>query len=202
MTRRRGEKSDRAGRLRTIRRRPPATGKVRMSGLLAALSLAGAACAGTAAAADGGLRAHATLHDRSGAVVGEVDFTETPTGLLVAARLVGLPAGTHAFHLHARGRCEGDFKSAGGHFNPDGTRHGFLSAEGPHAGDMPNIHVPASGSLTVEVFLPERLLVGQGGLMDDDGAALVIHEGADDYRSQPAGAAGKRIACGVITLAK
>ncbi len=178
------------------------SGTGRMFGMFAALSLLGTTFTGTVAAADGGLRAHATLHDRSGAVVGEVDFSETPTGLLVEARLVGLPAGSHAFHLHARGRCEGDFKSAGGHFNPDGTQHGFLSAEGPHAGDMPNIHVPASGSLSVEAFLPERLLVGQGGLMDDDGTALVIHEGADDYRSQPAGAAGKRIACGVITLVK
>ncbi len=173
-----------------------------VSGAMAGLAMAVTVSASPAGADDGGLRAHATLHDRGGAVVGEVDFAETPTGLLVEAHLVGLPPGTHAFHLHARGRCEGDFKSAGGHFNPDKTQHGFLSPEGPHAGDMPNIHVPASGSLTVEVFLPERLLVGQGGLMDEDGAALVIHEGADDYRSQPAGAAGKRIACGVIELAK
>ncbi len=185
-----------------MRQPSPAIGTGRLLGAVAALWMTGVAWAGAVAAADGGLRAHATLHDRNGAVVGEVDFTETPTGLLIAAHLVGLPAGTHAFHLHAKGRCEGDFKSAGGHFNPDGSQHGFLSTEGPHAGDMPNIHVPAGGSLTVEVFLPERLLVGQGGLMDDDGAALVIHEGADDYRSQPAGAAGKRIACGVITLVK
>lgn len=154
--------------------------------------------AGSVAAQDDGLRAHATLHDRTGATVGEVDFTETPTGLLVTARLDGLPAGSHAFHLHAVGRCEGDFKSAGGHFNPDGAQHGFFSEDGPHAGDMPNIHVPADGRLVVEVFLPEQLLIGRGGLLDEDGAALVIHEGADDYRSQPAGAAGGRIACGVI----
>ncbi len=202
MTMRRGRQSRQAGSLRMVCERPSAGGAGRLLGAVAALWMAGAAWAGAGEAGDGGLRAHATLHDRSGAVVGEVDFTETPTGLLVTAHLVGLPAGTHAFHLHAKGHCEGDFKSAGGHFNPDGAAHGFLSTEGPHAGDMPNIHVPAGGSLTVEVFLPERLLVGQGGLMDDDGAALVIHEGADDYRSQPAGAAGKRIACGVIALAK
>ncbi len=202
MTTRQGKRSRHVGALRMRRQRSPAMGRGRTLVAAAALWMAGAAWAGTVEAADGGLRAHATLHDRSGAVVGEVDFTETPTGLLVAAHLVGLPAGTHAFHLHAKGRCEGDFKSAGGHFNPDGAQHGFLSAEGPHAGDMPNIHVPAGGSLTVEVFLPERLLVGQGGLLDDDGAALVIHEGADDYRSQPAGAAGQRIACGAIALVK
>ena len=167
------------------------------AGAMAAAALM-LATAGAATAQDGGLRAHATLHDRSGNVVGEADFAETPTGLLVTARLSGLPAGTHAFHLHAVGRCEGDFKSAGGHFNPDGAQHGFFSEEGPHAGDMPNIHVPADGKLTVEVFLPEQLLVGHDGLLDEDGAALVIHEGADDYRSQPSGAAGGRIACGVI----
>ncbi len=142
--------------------------------------------------------AQAGLHDRSGADLGTVAFTATPNGLRLHARLHGLPSGTHGFHLHAIGRCVGDFKSAGGHFNPAGTAHGFDVAGGPHQGDMPNIHVTSSGLLEIEVFLPGVKLAGPHGLLDEDGAALVIHEGADDYASQPSGAAGPRIACGVI----
>jgi Cu-Zn family superoxide dismutase len=140
--------------------------------------------------------AKAELHNSYGVAVGSVELREMHKGTLLHVRLDGLPAGAHALHVHATGQCEPPFDSAGGHYNPYGLEHGFSSAGGHHAGDLPNIHVPASGRLEIEVFSAFLLLDDQ--LFDDDGAAVVIHEGADDYASQPAGAAGPRIACGVI----
>lgn len=141
--------------------------------------------------------ATAALENRDGESVGVVTLTAMPHGTLVHARLDGLAPGTHAFHVHETGRCVGDFTSAGGHYNPESVKHGFLVDQGYHAGDLPNIHVPANGVLEVEYF--SRALTMDDRLFDDDGAAIIIHDGADDYASQPAGAAGKRIACGVIT---
>lgn len=141
-------------------------------------------------------RARASMMNAKGQPVGEVLLRRTPQGTLLHARLSNLPPGAHAFHVHAVGKCTPPFKSAGGHFNPDGKKHGIDSAGGMHAGDMPNIHVPASGSLEIEV-LNARLDLGPA-LFDGDGAAIVIHAGPDDYRSDPAGAAGARIACGII----
>jgi superoxide dismutase, Cu-Zn family len=107
-----------------------------------------------------------------------------------------LPAGDHAFHIHAVGKCVApDFKSAGGHYNPEEDQHGIMNEAGPHAGDMPNIHVPESGQLHIEVL---NQMVSLDGLFDEDGSAIVIHEGPDDYTSDPAGDAGSRISCGVI----
>ncbi len=140
--------------------------------------------------------ARAILKDTEGAQVGEVRLLSGPNGTLLRADLEGFPEGEHAFHVHAVGQCTPPFKSAGGHFNPTKVKHGFLSGGGYHVGDMPNIHVPASGDLKAEVFNP-RLRLGSE-LFDDDGAALIIHKGPDDYMTDPAGAAGPRIACGVI----
>ena len=144
--------------------------------------------------------ATATLRDQEGKTVGTVELEETPTGVLLRVTLEAVPPGVHAFHIHETGQCEPPFESAGGHFNPDGTAHGFFSDEGPHAGDMPNIHVPDSGALTFEVFNTLVTLVegDPASLFDDDGSAIVIHAGEDDYESDPAGHAGDRIACGVI----
>ena len=163
-----------------------------LSTIAAGLALAAAASQGAAAAET----ATARLMDAAGKSVGEVALSQTPHGTLLHAKLANLPPGAHAFHVHAVGKCEPPFKSAGGHFNPDGRKHGIHAAEGLHAGDMPNIHVPASGSLEIEV-LNARLKL-DSALFDADGAAIVIHAGPDDYRSDPAGAAGARIACGVI----
>lgn len=157
------------------------------------LTLAGA---GTAAASSHEGGAEAKMHNRDGESVGSVMLRETPNGVLVHATFTALPGGTHAFHFHESGQCEPTFKSAGGHFNPDGSAHGFLVEDGPHAGDMPNIHVPDSGELEIEVMSGVQALMPD--LLDDDGAAFIVHDGADDYSSQPSGAAGARIACGVI----
>lgn len=145
-------------------------------------------------------KASAVLKDANGKEVGRATLTPTPSGVLVSLDLTAVPAGEHAFHIHAVGKCEPpDFKSAGPHFNPDNTKHGLMNQEGPHAGDMPNLHVPADGKLQVEVLNPTVSLSGESALLDADGSALVIHAGADDYKTDPAGNAGGRIACGVIT---
>jgi len=140
----------------------------------------------------------ATLRDREGRTVGEATLRQTPHGVLIQVGFEGLIPGTHAFHLHETGECERPFTSAGGHFDPHGVAHGLLDPDGAHQGDLPNIHVPSSGDLTLEILAPGVQLEGEIGLMDADGAALVVHEGPDDYASDPAGAAGPRLACGVI----
>jgi Cu-Zn family superoxide dismutase len=142
----------------------------------------------------------AALKGADGADMGAVTLTQTPAGVLIMAELTGLPAGVHGFHFHETGACEPPFESAGGHYNPTGADHGFLVEGGPHAGDMPNIHVPESGSLTIEV-LNANVTLEEGApetLFDDDGTALMIHAHADDYKSQPSGEAGDRLACGVV----
>ena len=147
--------------------------------------------------------ARAQFIDSKGGNVGAATLTEIQSGqgVLISVELRGLPAGTHAFHIHQTGKCEApSFKSAGGHFNPLGKHHGFMSAKGTHAGDLPNIHVGEDGKLTLEVLASGVTLAGSGqtSLFDADGSTLVVHEGMDDYKTDPAGGAGPRIACAVI----
>jgi Cu-Zn family superoxide dismutase len=169
------------------------TGKFTVATLVA-MTLADAA---PALAAD---KASAVLKDKDGKEVGKVELTDTPSGVLMRLNLDGIPPGDHAFHVHTVGKCEPpDFKSAGPHFNPDDTKHGLMNAEGPHAGDMPNLHVPESGKLTVEVLNEMVTLDAEPALLDDDGSAIVVHATSDDYQTDPAGNAGDRIACGVVT---
>ncbi len=121
----------------------------------------------------------------------------------VDLQLQGLPAGTHAIHFHAAGSCAPSpapaFSAAGGHFNPAGRQHGLSNPAGPHAGDAPNFTVDSNGSAHVQ-FVTDRVTVtaGSATLFDADGTSLVIHAGADDQMSQPAGNSGDRIACGVV----
>jgi Cu-Zn family superoxide dismutase len=144
--------------------------------------------------------AKATMKDTSGKEVGQAELVQTPHGVLVKLSLKGAVSGEHAFHVHAIGKCEPPFTSAGGHFNPGAKKHGMEAAEGAHAGDMPNLHIPTSGDLVVEIANPMISLVkGQpNSVFDADGSALIIHAGVDDYKSDPTGNAGDRIACGVI----
>jgi len=147
-------------------------------------------------------RASAVLKDTSSKEVGRAVFTATPSGALLDLNLTAAQPGVHALHIHAVGKCEPpDFKSAGPHFNPDQTKHGIMSPEGPHAGDLPNIHVPADGKLEVEFLDPVVTLSREAALLDADGSSIVIHASPDDYKTDPAGNSGDRIACGVITAA-
>jgi Cu-Zn family superoxide dismutase len=144
-------------------------------------------------------KAAAVLKDASGKEVGKATLATTPSGTLITLELTAAPPGTHGFHIHTVGKCEPpEFESAGGHFNPDKTKHGFLNADGPHAGDMPNVHVPDSGKLTIEVLNPLVTLGAESALLDEDGSSLMLHADADDYTTDPTGHAGGRIACGVI----
>jgi Cu-Zn family superoxide dismutase len=163
---------------------------------MTALMFAASALLATPTAMAADWQASADLHNPDGNLVGEVLIRDTEHGALLHARLLDLPAGAHAFHIHEKGKCEAPFKSAGGHYNPDGNAHGLDDPDGRHAGDMPNVHVPSTGKTEVEI-LNEAVNVGE--LLDaDNGTAIVMHEGPDDYSSDPAGAAGSRIACGVI----
>ena len=159
--------------------------------------LAGVSLATTSQTAGAGEQAQAAMMNANGESVGAVTLRATPQGTLLHAKLTGIPPGAHAFHVHTVGKCEPPFKSAGGHFNPGGKKHGIYAEDGMHVGDMPNIHVPDSGALEIEVLNTQLRL--DASLFDEDGAAIVIHDGPDDYVSDPAGNAGPRIACGVIT---
>jgi superoxide dismutase, Cu-Zn family len=144
--------------------------------------------------------AKATLRNADGKDVGTAALTETPTGVLITLSVSGLPPGERAFHIHSVGKCEPPFTSAGPHFNPGGRKHGLMATEGHHAGDLPNLHVPANGELVVEMLNPDVTLEKgkPNSLLGAQGAALVVHAGKDDYKTDPAGDAGGRIACGLI----
>jgi len=154
----------------------------------------------SAAHSAGGDKATAQMKDRDGKIIGTITLTETPHGVLLSGDLNGLPPGPHGFHLHAVGQCEPPFTSAGGHFNPDNKKHGFHDAGGPHAGDLPNLHAFSDGKAVVDA-IAAGLTLSQGArnLLDQDGASIVMHARADDYRTDPAGESGDRIVCGVVT---
>lgn len=143
----------------------------------------------------------AQMVDTEDEPLGTVELRETTRqGVFIELDLEGLPPGTHAFHIHETGRCSPDFDASGGHFSPHGNKHGLLHPEGPHAGDLLNINVSPSGRVSAERLATDVTLEPgpAESLFDEDGSAFVIHEGADDYMSQPSGAAGEPIACGVI----
>ena len=150
-----------------------------------------------------GRRATAPLRVASGQAVGTLTLRDEPgQPLTIEGELSGLPAGTHGIHFHAVGQCDatGEFASAGAHFNPASRKHGLENAEGPHAGDLPNLVVGADGRAVVRMTTP-RVTLGREAatLLDADGSAVVVHASADDQRSDPSGNSGARVACGVIT---
>jgi Cu-Zn family superoxide dismutase len=145
-------------------------------------------------------KARATIIDARGKEIGTATLTQQPNGVLIESQVSGLQQGTRAFHIHQKGVCETpSFESAGGHFNPTDRKHGMEVFGGPHAGDLPNIIVGPDGSARASTLNPYVTLgPGKTSLLGEDGTALVIHAGQDDYRSQPSGDAGNRIACGRV----
>ena len=143
----------------------------------------------------------ARLTDAGGNVVGQAVLSDVGGGVRVIMDVAGLPAGEHAVHLHEVGQCEPpSFESAGAHVNPTKAQHGTANPKGPHAGDLPDVTIDDAGRGHLEVTA-KRLSLDKKGpatLLDPDGSALVIHERADDKKTDPSGASGPRIACGVI----
>lgn len=157
----------------------------------------GAPVAGTAAT-PGTDPVTAVVRDAAGTELGTLTLADASGGIAISGTLRGVPPGTHGFHLHTTGQCEPTFDAAGGHWNPTNAEHGSEVPQGPHYGDLMNVTVGADSMLTVQATTPGGSLRGEHALLDADGAAVMMHANADDYRSQPSGDAGGRVACGVV----
>jgi Cu-Zn family superoxide dismutase len=172
-----------------------------------ALSLAAAgisACASAPSPLNRVAVAYASVANAAGERKGTVELWQDMDKIVhVEVQVTGMPPGPHGIHFHQVGKCDGGdatpFSTAGGHFNPIGRQHGLDNPQGPHAGDAPNFTVNADGTGKAS-FTTDRVSLTEGStsLFDDDGSAIVIHAGADDQTSQPAGNSGARIACGVV----
>jgi Cu-Zn family superoxide dismutase len=175
---------------------------VSRAGLAAALVLlavGAAACADAGVPADAvGSRAEAVLVTPDGEAAGVVTLTQAHSGVLIAAEVRGIAPGPHGFHIHAVGACTPDFSAAADHFSPGGEAHGFFNPEGPHAGDLPNIHADADGLARADYYTDAITLAPDAAhsVFDEDGSAFIVHEKPDSYGAD-AGAGG-RVACGVI----
>ncbi len=148
--------------------------------------------------------ATAELRNAQGQVVGAGTFTDVSGGVRIVVEVRDLPPGEKGVHIHAVGKCDPPgFTSAGGHFNPGRRQHGLLNPQGPHAGDLPNIRVDDDGNGRLET-MTERVTVTAGptSILDADGSALVVHAAPDDFKTDPTGNSGARIACGVITRSR
>jgi superoxide dismutase, Cu-Zn family len=165
---------------------------------IAVASLLVAGCASLGTPTDNTARAE--LSNAGGHTVGNATFTQVGDAVRVVLEAQGLPPGTKGVHIHAIGKCDPpDFTTAGSHFNPQGKQHGALNPQGPHAGDLPNITIGADGKGRLESTTQlVTLLSGPHSVFDADGSALVVHAAPDDFRTDPTGNSGARIACGVI----
>lgn len=173
--------------------------------LTAAALLTVAACSNggqepAANEAGAGAPAGASLKRPDGTDAGIVTLSEDGSGVTVKIEAAGLQPGDHGLHLHTVGRCDGaKFESAGPHWNPTGRQHGRDNPAGAHLGDLANLNIGADGRGTASFTLGGVTLKGaQNPLIDLDGAALVIHAKADDYKTDPSGSSGDRIACAIL----
>lgn len=160
--------------------------------IVAAIALAG--CQTTAETSDGALGT-AVLQSADGRTVGSARLVETGDGVTVEATLTGISPGTHAVHLHTTGACQApEFTSAGGHLNPGRHQHGALNPQGAHLGDLPNAEIAANGTGSISKLLPGSRSEVLGHIFDTDGTAIIVHAGPDDYKTDPTGNAGGRVA--------
>ncbi|QJR38173.1 superoxide dismutase family protein [Gemmatimonas groenlandica] len=142
----------------------------------------------------------AKVVDAGGRELGVLTLADAGAAISVDGTLRGLPPGVHGMHIHAVGRCDApDFASAGPHWSPTPKQHGSTNQAGPHHGDLMNLTVGADSSVVVKMSTPAGSLRGENPLLDADGAAIVIHATADDYKTDPSGNSGARIACGVAS---
>src|ERR1700678_3234411 len=144
--------------------------------------------------------AHADIVNAAGDKIGTATFVPSAGGVRVDVEVSQLPHGTHGIHIHTVGKCEGpDFKTAGAHFNPASKKHGRDNPAGPHNGDLPNLEVGPDGKATTSLLDTNVTLSdGPNSLFQAGGTSIVIHADPDDYKTDPAGNSGPRIACGVI----
>lgn len=143
--------------------------------------------------------ASATLRLANGAPAGEAFITASGEQLTLTVAAIGLPSGAHGIHLHTTGSCDAPtFASAGGHLNPAGHQHGTANPAGSHLGDLPNLIANTAGLASLSATLNGLRSDTESALFDGDGTALVIHAAPDDYKTDPSGNSGTRIACGVI----
>lgn len=164
-----------------------------------------------ALAAGTALSACATMNDRdplpvatgqiaraNGTVLGATSITQSSSGLAIMVNVAGMAPGAYGIHVHAVGRCDGpNFTTAGPHWNPSMRQHGRLNPQGSHHGDLPNLVVGADGTGRLTAALAGAL-TGEGGLLDMDGASLIIHARPDDELTDPTGNSGDRQACAVL----
>ncbi|HEY5722130.1 MAG TPA: superoxide dismutase family protein [Allosphingosinicella sp.] len=145
--------------------------------------------------------ATAEIRDSAGMVKARANIVQVGTDLRVRIEASGMSRGAYGAHVHEAGRCDPPgFTTAGAHWNPSGRKHGKDNPAGMHKGDLPNLLVGADGSGIFEITIHDSVLSGRGGsiLLDGDGAAIVIHAAPDDFRTDPSGNSGARIACGVL----
>ncbi len=153
----------------------------------------------TASTSSAGGNATAAMRDAAGKDLGTLTLTDSGQSIAVSGRLAGLPRGVHAIHVHTVGQCDAPrFEGAGDHWNPTNKQHGKDSPGGPHLGDLPNLTVGQNGSASVQATTPGGTLRGANAALDTDGAAVVVHAKRDDYKTQPSGDSGDRIACGIV----
>ncbi|WP_231627002.1 superoxide dismutase family protein [Novosphingobium sp. AAP83] len=165
--------------------------------LVATLSLG--ACATVPPQSNANTLATAALANASGQSVGSVEIVQSGTTVMFRANVSGQASGEHGIHLHTTGRCEAPgFTTAGGHLNPTAHQHGSLNPAGPHVGDLPNIIVGPDGNGMIASQLTGTAADLLANLFDADGTAIVLHAGPDDYKTDPSGNSGGRIACGVL----